>query len=174
MSRNQKYDYAFKLICVEAVLKQNRSATSVAKEFGFDKSKLRLWLGFYNAYGANGLKQRAKQSYDAVFKLTVLTAINKEGLSLRAACVRFNISNDSVILQWRKHYELKGAAGLQAKNKGRPKKMDKLPIKRKSKKSNKPLTREEELLLEIEALKAENELLKKLQALTQSSKKQKP
>jgi transposase len=50
----------------------------------------------------------------------------------------------------------------------------KKPIKRKPKKSSKPLTKEEELLLENEYLKAENELLKKLQALVQASKKPKP
>ena len=48
------------------------------------------------------------------------------------------------------------------------------PIKRKPKKSDKPLTREEELLRENEYLKAENELLKKLHALAQIKKKRKP
>ena len=43
--------------------------------------------------------------------------------------------------------------------------------KRKKRKSDKPLTREQELLLEIEALRCENELLKKLQALIQAEEK---
>ena len=43
--------------------------------------------------------------------------------------------------------------------------------KRKKRKSDKPLTREEELLLEIEALRCENELLKKLQAVIQAKEK---
>jgi transposase len=43
--------------------------------------------------------------------------------------------------------------------------------KRKKRKSDKPLTREEELLLENEALRCENELLKKLQALIQAEEK---
>jgi transposase len=99
--------------------------------------------------------------------------IDKENLSLSSACVRFNISSESVIISWRKSYELNGQAGLIAKSKGRPKKM-KQPIKRKAIKTTKPLTREEELLIENEYLKAENELLKKLQALVQTNKKQKP
>ena len=41
-------------------------------------------------------------------------------------------------------------------------------------KSSKPLTREQELLEELEYLRAENALLKKLQALDQVDKKQKP
>ena len=47
-------------------------------------------------------------------------------------------------------------------------------FKRKKRKSDKPLTREEELLLENEALRCELDLLKKLQALTQARKNSKP
>jgi len=46
--------------------------------------------------------------------------------------------------------------------------------KRKKRKSEKPLTREEELLLENEKLRAENDFLKKLDALTLKKNKQKP
>ena len=45
--------------------------------------------------------------------------------------------------------------------------------KRKKRKSDKPLTREEEPLLENEALRFENGLLKKLQALIQAEEKAK-
>ncbi|MNU05381.1 hypothetical protein D3C72_2501670 [compost metagenome] len=44
-----------------------------------------------------------------------------------------------------------------------------MTIKRAKKKSDKPLTREEELLLEIESLKCENALLKKFNALVQAA-----
>ena len=46
--------------------------------------------------------------------------------------------------------------------------------KRKKSKSDKPLTREEELLKENERLRCENELLKKLQALAQARINPKP
>jgi transposase len=78
-----------------------------------------------------------------------------------------------LIIKWRKAYESEGQTGLIAKPKGRPPKM-KQPIKRKVKAPARPLTREEELLKENEYLRAENELLKKLQALVQTRKKQKP
>jgi len=173
MYKRNKYDYEFRLQCVEAVLKDNRSLKEVAKEKGFDESNLRLWVRFYQTYGNSGLKPRMKRQYDPAFKLAVLEAIDKELLSLREACVRFNIPSESVIINWRKAYESKGQSGLIPQAKGRPKQM-KPPIKRKAKKSAQPLTREEELLLENEYLKAENELLKKLQALVQTNKKQKP
>jgi transposase len=173
MGRKSKYSYEFKLQCVEAVLKGHRSVTSIAKEGGFEDSNLRLWIGFYQEYGRSGLKPKVNRQYDAGFKLHVIETIDKEYLSLRQACVRFNIPSESVIIGWRRAYESKGQAGLLPQPKGRPKKMKQL-IKRKPRKSAKPLTREEELLLENEYLRAENELLKKLQALAQTRKKQKP
>jgi len=173
MYTRNKYNYEFRLQCVEAVLKGKRSVKEVAREKEFEDSNLRLWVGFYERYGKAGLKPRAKQHYDAAFKRQVLETIDKELLSLRSACVRFNIPSESVIISWRKAYELKGQSGLIPQRKGRPPQM-KPPIKRKPRKSTKPLTREEELLRENEYLRAENELLKKLQALVQTNKKQKP
>lgn len=173
MYKRNKYDYEFRLLCVEAVIKGKGSVKSVAKAKGIEHSNLRLWLSFYEKYGKSGLKPRCKQHYDAVFKRQVLETIDKELLSLRSACVRFNIPSESVIISWQKAYASKGQLGLIPQPKGRPPKM-KPPIKRKPRKSAKPLTREEELLKENEYLKAENELLKKLQALVQTNKKQKP
>lgn len=173
MKKRNKYNYAFRLQCVEAVVKQNRSVKEVAAEKGFEHSNLRLWVSFYQYYGKSGLVWDGRQHYDLAFKLKVLKAIGDQRLSLREACVRFNIRSESTIINWQRAYESKGEEGLIAKPRGRPKKM-KLPIKRKAKKSSKPLTREEELLLENEYLRAENELLKKLQALAQTSKKRKP
>ncbi len=173
MFKRKKYNYEFRLQCVEAVLHGKGSVKSIAKENGIEHSNLRLWLGFYETYGEQGLESKTRQHYDPCFKLTVLNTIDEELLSLRAACVRFNIPSESVIISWRNAYESKGKSGLIAKPKGRPPKM-KLSIKRKAKKSAQPLTREEELLIENEYLRAENELLKKLQALAQAKKKQKP
>ena len=173
MYKRTKYNYEFRLQCVEAVLKKHQSVISVAKKKGFQPSNLRLWLSFYQLYGKAGLQSNIKRYYDASFKLRVLKTIDKELLSLREASVRFKIPSESVIISWQKAYKLKGEPGLIPQPKGRPAKM-KLPIKRKTKKSAKPLTREEELLLENEYLRAENELLKKLQALAQTTKKQKP
>ncbi|HYD21180.1 MAG TPA: helix-turn-helix domain-containing protein [Flavipsychrobacter sp.] len=173
MKKRNKYNYAFRLRCVEAVVKDNRSIKEVASQMGFNPSNLRLWVSFYRQYGSSGLISKGKRHYDTAFKQKVLQAIDNQFLSLRQACIRFNIRSESVIINWRRAFEMHGVAGLIAKSRGRPKKM-KSPIKRKARKSSKPLTREEELLLENEYLKAENELLKKLQALAQPSKKQKP
>ncbi len=173
MNKRIKYDYKFRLQCVEAVVKKNHPARVVASEKGISSSNVRLWVGFYRKYGRDGLKGKKYQFYDAAFKLKVVQAIAKDFLSLREACIRFNIPSEATVVSWKRIFETEGVQGLNNKPKGSPPKM-KPPIKRKANKSSKPLTREEELLKENEYLRAENALLKKLQALVQADKKQKP
>jgi transposase len=111
--------------------------------------------------------------YSLPFKIKVVEAIDKDSLSLSQACLEFNIPTKSVIIKWQRNYKKEGILGLNNKPRGKPKSMQ---FKRAKKKSNKPLTREKELLLENESLRAELDLLKKLQALIQQeqNKKQKP
>lgn len=68
------------------------------------------------------------------------------------------------MLGWLRKYELLGIEGL-GERQGRPKAMEK--NKKTSPKKSKPLTRLEELEKENLYLRAENELLKKLEALAQ-------
>lgn len=165
MRKKIKYDYEFKLRCVEEVLKKNLSTTSVARSNKISKFNLRLWISFYQSRGADSLKLKTNQRYPAEFKLNVIKVISKNKLSLIEACVQFNIPSASSIIVWQSKFDKFGKTGLENKPKGRPKSVQ---FKRAKKKSSKPLTREEELLLEIESLRAENELLKKFNALVQA------
>lgn len=171
MERKVKYDYAFKLECVKLVLEKHYSCNYASIEKGVERSNLRKWIGFYKQYGAIGLLPRKNQSYSLDFKLDVLKVIVKDSLSLRAASVKFNIPDTSIIVKWKKDFATFGLEALQSKTRGRPRSMNE--NKRKKRKSDKPLTREEELLLENESLRCENELLKKLQALIQAEEKAK-
>ena len=173
MFKRPKYDYTFRLRCVESVVVNGHSIQSLAKLHGIRSSNLSLWITQYECSGPSGLLPRAKQVYDQGFKLQVLQIIEQESLSLREACVRFSIPSPSIIIQWRRAYAKDGLSGLHPKRKGRKSTM-KSPFKRKPRKSDKPMTREEELLKENEYLRAENELLKKLHALVQTRKKQEP
>jgi len=173
MFKRPKCDYTFRLRCVESVVLNGHSIKSTAKLHGIRHSNLSLWVSQYVYSGPSGLLSRAMQVYDQSFKLEVLQNLEQESLSLRDACVRFSIPSPSIIIQWRRAYEKDGMLGLQPKRKGRKPTM-KSPYKRKPRKSDKPLTREEELLKENEYLRAENELLKKLHALVQARKKQEP
>lgn len=169
MERKVKYDYAFKLECVKLVLEKHYSCNYVATQKGLNESNIRKWVGFYGQYGDIGLLPRKNQSYSVNFKLKVLKAIDKDLLSLRDSSIKFNIPDPGIIVKWKKDFANFGFVGLHSKTRGKPKSMD--TNKRKKRKSDKPLTREEELLLENEALRCENELLKKLQALIQAEEK---
>jgi transposase len=169
MERKVRYDYAFKLECVKLVLEKHHSCDYVANQKGLNESNIRKWVGFYRQYGDIGLLPRKNQSYSVNFKLEVLKSIDNDLLSLREVSIKFNIPDVAIIVKWKKDFANFGLVGLQPKPSGRPKSMD--TNKRKKRKSDKPLTREEELLLENEALRCENELLKKLQALIQAEEK---
>jgi transposase len=175
MERKVKYDYSFKRECVALVLKKHLSIVYVSKLKGPDESNIRKWVSFYKKYGETGLMPRKNQNYKVDFKLKVLKEIKEKFLPLSEACLKFNIPTSSIIIKWQKDFANFGLEGLQKKPKGRPKSMSN--FKRKKRKSDKPLTREEELLLENEALRCELDYLKKLQALIQAeelAKKRKP
>ena len=166
MERKVKYDYAFKLECVELVLKKPLSIGYVSRLKGINKSTIRKWVTFYKEFGKIGLLPRKNRTYTIDFKYKVIKSIEKDCLSLNQACLRFNIADAAIIIKWQRDFTTFGITGLQPKPKGRPKSMSN--FKRKKHKSDKPLTREEELLLENEALRCELAFLKKLQALIQA------
>lgn len=169
MSRKSKYSVRFKLSAVEKVLKYNHSQVRVCDELGIVKSLLHQWIKVYELHGSSGLQPRGSNSrYSNSFKLKVVRSIDRKGLSFREASIRFNIPSNSTVRSWYLTYQNKGIKGLKTESRGRPRTMNKKPKKKTSKK---PLTREEELLLENESLKAELALLKKLQALAQARKK---
>ena len=160
MERKVKYDYIFKIECIKLITDRHHSCAYVSEQKGVHASLIRKWLRFYKVYGHDGLLPRKNRQYSIDFKLKVLRAIDNEHLSLHQAYVKFNIPTRSIIAKWQQDFANFGVEGLQTKPIGRPKSMS--TIKRKKPKSDKPLTREEELLLENEALRCENEVLKKL------------
>lgn len=166
MERKVKYTYEFKLRCVEEVLKKHQTLVATAKENDVALTGLKWWIRCYIALGKEGLLPSQKNTnYSITFKLKVLQAIEKKTLSLGQACLIFNIPARSTIISWQRRYAKEGLAGLKLKRIGRPVSMN---IKRKKRKSNQPLSREEELLRELEYLRAENEILKKFNALVQA------
>ena len=90
------------------------------------------------------------------------------GHSLAETKKKYNINHDTTFYRWLKKYQDKGIDGLKSLKRGKPsmKKNDK-PDSIEKKDSDK--TREE-LLEELEYVRAENEYLKKLSALVQERK----
>lgn len=80
----------------------------------------------------------------------------REKLSYKEAARQFEVSSDTVVAKWERIYLTEGSEGLYIErrgrgSKGRPKKL--------------PKETEEDLLAEVQRLRAENAYLKKLQAL---------
>ena len=167
MERKETYDLSFKLKCVKLVEEKSYSTSTVSQKYGINKKRLDRWLLNYRRLGLNGLISTQNRSYTTEFKLQVIQTIKRESLSLRDAKFKFKIPNESVIVQWQKSFATFGLDGLIPKQKGRPAKAMST-YKRKPRKSNKPLTREEELLIENEKLRCENAFLKKYNALVQA------
>lgn len=166
-----KYSLEFKKNCVEKIIRGSLSASSVAHDLGLAAAMVRRWMKFYELYGIAGLQRRSNREFSVKLKLKVLEGIDSGMFSIKESALKFNIAAESSIINWQRNYEKFGILGLENRPRGRPKIMN--DYKRKQRKSDKPLTREEELLLENERLRAEIAVLKKLDALILARKKPK-
>jgi len=164
MSKKRKYSDLQRLEAVLDVLEKGFSLCEVARRLGTDHKTVRRWVAFYEQYGAKGLGQLKKINYSGDFKLSVVRYMHENHLSLFEAAVKFGIPNESVVFAWDHLYESEGASALYRDNRGKMKKphKNKLSTRAKSVKST-----EDELVEELEFLRAENAYLKKLRALVE-------
>lgn len=166
-----KYDLAFKQAVI-AYYHEGHSSTAVAKHFSVDDKDVMKWVKQYEHGGVDAITPRQQKTvYSAEFKHHVLMTMNEDGLSLLDTALRFGISSPSLISVWNKAYETDGMLGLLPKPKGRkpmskPKKVN--PYIADKPDDEKTL---EELKRELEYLRAENDYLKKLDALLNNTTK---
>ncbi len=145
------------------VLQGTESYSSVARKLQTSRRLISLWVEAYKIHGSSGLSMKTFTTFSGEFKLRLLQEMLRDGLSLHQVSVKYLIS-PSVIANWKRQYEKSGVVALyKKKQKGRPPKMKK-KLENTENKSNKKLT---ELIKENERLQAENDFLKKLQALIQ-------
>ena len=104
------------------------------------------------------------QKYTGEFKQMVVETMRKEGLSYREAARRFDISRDTRVSSWERIYLEEGPEGLYVERRGR-KSTGRPP------KQMKPEV-EEDLIAELQRLRAENAYLKKLRALVLEEERQ--
>ena len=95
--------------------------------------------------------------YMPEFKKMVVETMKKEHLSIYAAMQEFGINDHKIIERWERIYLEEGPEGLAIERRGRSSKGR--PPKQLSKQV------EEDLLAEVQRLRAENDYLKNLQAL---------
>ena len=95
--------------------------------------------------------------YTPEFKKLAVETMQKEKLSYRETARRFDVSSDTRIRDWERIYLTEGPEGFAIERRGRGSKSR--PPKQLPKRV------EEDLLAEVQRLRAENEYLKNLQAL---------
>ena len=101
-------------------------------------------------------KGQPNKRYTPEFKIKVVETMQKEHLSYREAARQFEIPNHTMVARWERIYLEEGAEGLSIERRGR--KSTGRPAKLKTEV-------EEDLIAEVQRLRAENAYLKKLNAL---------
>jgi transposase len=123
------------------------------------------WVRIYDCLGEVGLEhKKPKRTWQD--KMDMIQRIF-DGESIKSVAYSNGIKV-SLLSKWYKIYQESGIEGLKLDRRGRPPKMAKKP-----KTSNETKTKEE-LEKELEYLRAENEYLKKLNALVQKRKGRQP
>ena len=167
MAKNRKHSASFRL----QIIKDNQQGDSIrylSEKWNISTSLIRNWIDHYGSNGAKGLLPRNRVYHTKEFKLNVVKVYKDKELSLRDCCLQFNIPAQSTLSSWVSKYEQLGIEGLR-EQKGRPAIMKK---DNPAAKKTAPLTRLEELEKENLYLRAENDFLKKLDALTREKQTQ--
>lgn len=166
MSRRTKYSYELRKEILHQYFEEQRSVTSLSKEYGINEGNISKWRDMYLYNGDEGIKP-INNKYSGKFKEDVLSYYYSHNMLLRETAAYFNIPSTSTITTWLSIYEQDGVSGLYEERRGRSMK----------KKSSKPIyippqpakdikeLSYEEALKELEYLRMENEVLKKYHAL---------
>jgi transposase-like protein len=155
-----KYSIEERLAAAQAV-EAGECIASVARRLQMNRRVVSRGWKLYQEHGWGGLQSHA-YNWTVEQKLQVLEYMKEKNLSCVEAGIHFGISGSSTVWQWKQRYLEKGIMGLEDKKKGR---------KPRTRKPKPPKTREEELLEENLYLRAENEYLKKLNALVAEREK---
>ena len=94
--------------------------------------------------------------YTPEFKKMVVETMEREHLSIRSAMKEFEINDHKIIERWERIYLEEGPEGLAIERRGRRSTGEPKELRKEV---------EEDLLAEVQRLRAENDYLKNLQAL---------
>ena len=155
-----KYSLEFKLEIVEKCLSGKFTPYDFEKEFKISNRKIYEWIHRYKLNGVNGLIKNQKSSYSGDFKKSVVEYMHANHLSGAEAAEHFNLGSN-VVYKWERIYYEEGPDALYEERRGRPK-MSSKPKKKEINEKDK-----EDLIAEVQRLRAENAYLKKLRALVQ-------
>ena len=167
-----KYTTDFKLSVIEYYLNRH-SYKHTAKHFGLDHKAVEWWVKLYQTHGIDGIKRRStKAVYDTNFKLNAVQQVLL-GKSLTQLSIELNLPQPSLLSNWLKAYQTFGIMGLEPKPKGRKAMSNSKHKASKNQSTNKAEPQDDDyakLLKRLAYLEAENDYLKKLDALIRQKK----
>ena len=158
--KRKKHGYNERLMYMH-LIEDGRSISSIHEEYGINHCQLSVLWEKYQKYGPSGLEKSKNVKADFALRRSVVLDIEENHLTLHAASLKYGASPTRLSV-WLKIYRESGLAALETvKKRGRP------PGMGRPKKNSKPLTELERLRKEVQELKTENALLKKVRALVE-------
>ena len=158
--KQKKHGYAERLKYVR-LIEDGMSFDAIHRKYGINFTQLRVLWAKYQEYGVSGLQKSKNIKADYALKKEIVLDIENNHLTLHSASLKYGASSQRISV-WLQQYRKGGLAALYSmKKRGRPPGMDRL------KKNSKPLTELERLRKEVQELKTEIALLKKVRALVE-------
>ncbi|WP_420554648.1 helix-turn-helix domain-containing protein [Neptuniibacter marinus] len=155
-----KYSRAFKIAAVKQYL-NGTSSLSLGAELNVPASLIRYWTQVYRFHGETAF-QPPISPYCAQDKLRMLNKMWAEQWSLGYTSAYYNLVSPGTLYVWQRRYRSSGIKGLEPSKRGKTFMTQQSSPPQSSKISE---MTPEEMQKELEYLRAENAVLKKLDAL---------
>lgn len=167
-----KHDEQLKLKVVTQYLNGGMGFRSVARTHGVSRTLARRWVAEYREHGIDALRSKGRSQYSAEFKLEALERMQRENLSGMQMRAILGIRDPGGLARWKRQYHEGGFPALLPRPKGRRPKMSTSPPVVPPPDPEPDTRTREQLLKEVEYLRAEVAYLKKLDALIRAEQRQ--
>ena len=136
---------------------EGESSRTLAQEQEIDARQIRYWASVFRLHGAKSFDPRYRPS-TASEKLQAIKSMQSNKWSISYTAAAYNLSSSGILIVWLRNYEARGVDGLQ------PKRQRAQQMNNNSTPSSKPVAdmTAEEMREELEYLRAENAVQKKL------------